>query len=598
MTTSNPITPEDPTPIAVPTTVTVSDLAQRLGEGPAKVVGELMKNGVMATINETIDFETAAIIAVELGHTITEEVLLETPRPSHARDAQGVVQERPPVVTIMGHVDHGKTSLLDAIRETSVATSEAGGITQHIAAYQASRGDRVITFLDTPGHEAFHAIRAHGVKITDVVVIVIAADDGVKQQTKEAVKLARAAEVGIVVAVNKVDKAEANVDRVKQEMAALGVLPDGPVWGGDVPFVEVSAKSKTGLDELLDMILLVSDIDAPTAVFEGLPQGVIIESHVESGRGPIITLLVEEGQLKVGDFMVAGSTYGKVRALEDFRGKKLKVATPGTPAVVLGFKAVADFGDWFEGVHTEREARDWLTSKDREGSIKSLTKPKSVSAGDIDRAVTEGQVKELAVLVKADAQGSLESVIQALQAVGNNEVRVRVVQSGVGDITENDINTATASGALVLGFHVAINSSVNQLAKRNTVTFKLYKVIYELLDDVREWLSSMLPPETIETELGTLEVLAIFKLTKDKIITGGKVLKGQLEQDARVQIIHAGEVMDEVDLIELRRGADLIQGAQSGEEVGLSLARAQAVPEVGDTLRFLRRRSQERRLEA
>lgn len=584
--------------IPVPSTVSVSDFAMRIGEGPAKVVGELMKNGVMATINETIDFETASIIASELGYTITEEILEETPRPSHTRDAQGHVQERPPVVTVMGHVDHGKTSLLDAIRETSIASGEAGGITQHIAAYQATRGDRVITFLDTPGHEAFHAIRAHGVKITDVVVIVIAADDGVKQQTKEAVKLAREAEVGIVVAINKVDKAEANVDRVKQEMAALGVLPDGPVWGGDVPFVEVSAKSKAGLDELLDMILLVSDIDKPTAVFEGLAQGVIIESHIESGRGPIITLLVEEGQLKVGDFMVAGSTYGKVRALEDFRGKKLKVATPGTPAVVLGFKAVADFGDWFEGVHTEREARDWLTTKDREGSIKSLTKPKSVSAGDIDRAVTEGQVKELAVLVKADAQGSLESVIQALQIAGNDEVRVRVVQSGVGDITENDINTATASGALVLGFHVAINSSVNQLAKRNGVTFKLYKVIYELLDDVREWLSSMLPPETIETELGTLEILAIFKVTKDKIITGGKVLQGQLENDARVQIIRDAEVLDEVDLIELRRGADLIQGAQSGEEVGLSLARATVLPEVGDTLRFLRRRSQERRLEA
>lgn len=587
--------PIEPTSIAVPATVSVADLATRLSESPAKLVAELMKNGVMATINETIDFETASIIATDLGYKLEEEAPAEEVRPSSRRTTQGKEQERPPVVTIMGHVDHGKTSLLDAIRESNVVARESGGITQHIGAYQVERGKRKITFLDTPGHEAFHAIRAHGVRITDVAVVVVAADDGVKQQTQEVIRLVREAGVGLVVAINKTDKPEADVNRVKQELVEAGVQPDD--WGGDVPCVEVSAKSRHGLEQLLDMVLLVSDIAKPMAVFEGPANGVIIESHIESGRGPVISLLIEGGHLRVGDYVVAGSTYGKIRALEDYRGEPLKEATPGTPAVALGFKAVADFGDWFEAVGSEKEARAWLGQRNREASIKSLTKPKSVSARDIEKAVTEGQVNELAVLIKADAQGSLESVVQALHLVGNDEVRVRIVQAGVGDITENDINTATASGALVLGFHTTLSSAVNQLAKRNNVTFKTYKVIYDLLDDAREWLSSMLEPETIEQELGKLEILAVFKTTRDKVICGGRITSGRFEPETLIQIFHAGEMIDEVALLELRRGADLLQGAQEDEECGVSLARHEAIPVVGDELRCIRRSTQERRLE-
>ena len=309
-----------------------------------------------------------------------------------------------------------------------------------------------------------------------------------------------------------------------------------------------------------------------------------------------MTVLVEEGVLRANQYLVAGSTYGKVRALENYKGERIKTAAPGTPALVLGFKSIPAFGDWFEVVESEKMARDWLNKRHREDSIKSLTKPKSVSVGDIERAVSEGQVKEIAVLLKADAQGSLESVSQALELVGNDEVRVRIVSAGIGDITENDINTATASGAIVLGFHVSINSAVNQLAKRQGVTFNLYKVIYELLDDVREWLSALLSPETVETELGVLEILAIFKTTKDKVICGGTVISGQMESGVTVQIMRDQEVLDEVELIELRRGTDVIAGAQSGEECGLSITRQSVVPEVGDRLRLIRRETKSRSL--
>lgn len=579
--------------IHIPESIVVHEFATLLDVPATKVIGELMRNGVMATINESIDFDTASIISEEFG----VEVELETEtdeRPIQDKQADGQKIARPPVVAVMGHVDHGKTSVLDAIRDTEIASREAGGITQHIGAYQVHRKDRILTFLDTPGHEAFSAIRAHGIQVTDVVVIVVAADDGVKQQTQEAIRLAKDAGVGIVIAINKIDKADADVNKIKQQLSEVKLIPDD--WGGDTPCVEVSAKNKTGLDDLLDMVLLVADIHKPEAVFVGPAGGVIIESHMEIGRGATITLLVERGTLQLGDYLVAGSTYGKVRSLEDFAGKHVKKATPSMPVVVTGFKSVPAFGDWFESVESEKIAREWQAKQERKSSIKSIVKPKSVNASDLARAVSRGAVKELAVIIKADAQGSLESITQALQLLGNDEVRVKIAASGVGSITEGDIHTATATGAIILGFHTSISAAVNQSAKRSGVAFQVYQVIYGLLDDVRGWLTDLLDPEVVETEVGELELLAIFKTTKDRVICGGKVTKGQAEADASIQIIRKGEVLTTTKLVELQKQMQPAQTVMAGEECGMAIERTELAPEVGDTFKFVRQEVRERSL--
>ncbi len=573
--------------VHIPQTITVGDFAKRLDMSPASLIGVLMKNGVMATINESIDFDTAVIIGDELGFDLKLEEVVDV-RPSDdltSSDELADLQDRPPVVAVMGHVDHGKTSLLDSIRNAQVVETESGGITQHIGAYQVERNKRTITFLDTPGHEAFSAIRAHGVRVTDVAVIVVAADDGVKPQTKEAIRLAQEADAGLVVAINKVDKADADVSKVKQQLSEIGLIPDD--WGGDVPCVEVSAKTGAGIDALLDMVLLVADLKKPQAHFAGSPRGVIIESNMETGKGAVVTLLVQEGRLKTGSIIVAGSTYAKIRALEDDKGNRIKAATPGMPVVVTGFKAVPAYGDWFEGVTSEKVAKDWLATKSRESSIKSLVRHKVVSAVDLERAVNRGQVKSVAVILKADTQGSVESIIQSLEAIGNDEVRINIVSSGIGDITENDINTANATGAIVLGFHVSIQSAVNQLAKRTNVTYQMYQIIYELLDDAREWLNGLLEPETVTTELGSLELLAIFKTAKDSVICGGKVVSGSVEPGVEIEVMRGGEVVGSTELLELKKGADIVQTALVDEECGMLVRRTMTFA-VGDTFRFIK----------
>lgn len=573
--------------VHIPETITVGDFAKRLDMSPASLIGVLMKNGVMATINESIDFDTAVIIGDELGFDLKLEEVVDA-RPSDelsSSDELTDLQDRPPVVAVMGHVDHGKTSLLDSIRNAQVVESESGGITQHIGAYQVERNKRTITFLDTPGHEAFSAIRAHGVRVTDVAVIVVAADDGVKPQTKEAIRLAQEADAGLVVAINKVDKADADVSKVKQQLSEIGLIPDD--WGGEVPCVEVSAKTGAGVEALLDMILLVADLKKPQAHFVGSPRGVIIESNMETGKGAVVTLLVQEGKLKTGSIIVAGSTYAKIRALEDDRGHRMKAATPGMPVVVTGFKAVPAYGDWFEGVVSEKVAKDWLAAKSRESSIKSLVRHKVVSAVDLERAVDRGQIKTVAVILKADTQGSVESIVQSLEAIGNDEVRINIVSSGIGDITENDINTANATGAIVLGFHVSIQSAVNQLAKRTNVTYQMYQIIYELLDDARAWLNGLLEPETVTTELGSLELLAIFKTAKDSVICGGKVVSGSVEPGVEIEVLRDGEVVGSTELLELKKGADVVQTALVDEECGMLVKRTMTFA-VGDTFRFIK----------
>jgi translation initiation factor IF-2 len=567
--------------IEIPQVISVGEFAELLGKGPAAVVGELMKNGVMATVNEQIDFDTAQIIGNELGFDIIPKAKEDEVRPNVVNDSEQIL--RPPVVAVMGHVDHGKTSLLDAIRSAEVALGEAGGITQHIGAYQVTKNDRVITFLDTPGHEAFSALREHGAKIADIAIIVVAADDGVKPQTREAIDHAREAGAALVVAINKIDKEGADTNRVKQELSEINVIPDD--WGGDTPCVEVSAKTGDGIPKLLEVVLLVADIVETKARVEGHGRGVVIESHLDTGMGPIVTLLIQEGTIGQGDWIIAGSSFGKIRTMVDFTGKKLKQATPAMPAVVSGLKSLPDFGNWFEQVKSEKEAKDWVDRQSRKKTYKSVTSIKSVTAEDIANAVTEGEVKGLPVVVKADVQGSLESLISAIEQVGNDEVRAKIVSSGVGDISEKDVQAATASGAIILGFNVSINAQVNQQAKREGVDFQLYKVIYELLDDVRDWLSSMLEPETIETEHAKLKILGVFKTTKDKVVCGGKVISGKITPDLQIKIIHSGKEIGTGKLLSLQKDKQSSKEAMQNEECGLEVSTNKNI-EMGDELVF------------
>lgn len=557
----------DPKRIEITAPIQVSEFAKLLDLSAADVVGALMRNGVMATINESIDYDTAAIIGGELGFEIAEA------QAGRGETAEAVdtslLKPRPPVVAVMGHVDHGKTSLLDAIRSSKVAAGEAGGITQHIGAYQVERKDRIITFLDTPGHEAFSAIRAHGAKTADIAIIVVAADDGVKPQTKEAIEHAKAASVSIVVAINKIDASGADVNRAKQELSEIGVVADD--WGGDIPTVGVSAKTGEGIENLLDVVLLVADIAEPKARVEGMARGVVIESHLSTGQGPVASALIQEGTLDVGDWIVLEDGYGKVRSLQDFRGKRIKSATPATPVVISGLKELPNYGDWIEEVESERAAKDWATSQARKQSAKSLVNVKSLSSADLARAVAEGDRKELNIIVKADAQGSLESLQSALEQIGNDNVGVKIVSIGIGDITESDINAATASGAIIVGFHVSIAAAVNQLAKRADVEFRLYKIIYELLDDIRSWLLSLLPPEIVETEMARLKVLGVFGARKKVQTVGGQVVSGKITPDLKVAIMRGKERVGEGKLQSLQRNKEVVKQVAEGDECGMQI---------------------------
>ena len=577
--------------VEAPEVITVGEFASLIGKGPAAVVGELMKNGVMATVNENIDFDTAQIIGAELGFEIIPKPADQAERPN--KEDSSPQKTRPPVIAVMGHVDHGKTSLLDAIRNAEVAAGESGGITQHIGAYQVTKNDRVITFLDTPGHEAFSALREHGAKIADIAIIVVAADDGVKPQTKEAIDHAKQAGASLVIAINKIDKEGADTNRVKQELSEIDVLPDD--WGGDVPCVEVSAKTGDGIAKLLEVVLLVADIVETKARATGLGRGVVIESHLDTGMGPIVTLLLQEGTLQTGDWIIAGSSYGKIRTMLDFKGNKLKQSTPAMPALVSGLKSLPDFGNWFEQVKTEREAKDWVERQSRKQSFKSVTSIKSKTAEDIANAMVEGDIKELPLVVKADVQGSLESLLTALGQVGNDEVRAKVVSSGVGDISESDVQAAAAAGAVILGFHVSINAAVNQQAKRSGVDFQLYKVIYELLDDVRGWLSSMLDPEIIETINAKLKILGVFKTTKDKVVCGGKVLSGKVVPGLEVRILRSGKLIGMGKLSSLQKDKQSAKEAMENEECGLEVATAKTI-EISDELEFITTSQQPRKL--
>ncbi len=569
--------------IAVAGVVRVGDFADKLNLPVARVITELMKNGVMATINEQIDFDTASIIAADLGFEVVAEQVEAKSAATGAGDDKTELKPRPPVVAVMGHVDHGKTSLLDAIRKTDVVSGEAGGITQHIGAYQIKYKNRLVTFLDTPGHAAFSALRAHGAKMTDVAVIVVAADDGVKPQTIEAIDHARSAGIQMVIAINKVDKDGADPLRVKQELNDLGLVAEE--WGGKTVMVEVSAKTGQNINQLLDLVLLVTDIEEIKARPTGPSEGVIVESHMATGKGPVATVLVQQGVLKLGDFIVTGSTYGKIRSLDDFRGQPLKQATPGTPAVISGLKIVPAFGDFFQSATSEKVAKDKVSANSRSETIKSLTKTRKIGAEDLSSVISAGQVKELNLVVKADVQGSLESLINSLGEMQNEEVAAKIVSSGVGDIGENDISFAKTAGALVLGFNVGVSATVRQLALREQVKLRMYTVIYELLDDIRDMLSGLMAPEVTETVVGELEVLKVFRTTKTQIICGGKVANGKVEPNLKLHITRAKEVIGEGEVTSVKKEQQAVKEAVEGELCGLSISTTTKIAE-GDRLQF------------
>ncbi len=583
--------------INVPEIIGVGEFAEKLGLPVTRVIAELMKNGVMATINEQIDFDTASIIGSELGYEVEAEAAPEAEAVStsaQAKLADGEGAARPPIVAVMGHVDHGKTSLLDAIRKSHVAEKEAGGITQHIGAYQVKRGDRWITFIDTPGHEAFSALRQHGARLTDVAVIVVAADDGVKPQTKEAIRHAREAGVKMVVAITKIDKEGADPNRVRQELSELGLIPEA--WGGDTVMVDVSAKTGEGIEQLLDLVLLVADIEDLRARPDGPAAGQIIESHLDTGRGPVATVLVQTGRLAVGDYVVAGGTYAKVRNLTDYRGKRIQHADPGMPSVVTGFKAVPSFGDMFRVVASDKAAREAAAATTRREQAKTLG-VKKIDVGALSDAITAGNVRELNVVLKADTKGSLESLLESLERLRSDEVAVKVVSSAVGDIAESDIAFAKTAGALLIGFNVSLNSGLKALASRENVTVRLYRVIYELTDDLRDALSQMLPPEVVETVVGKLEIKGVFKTTKTNVVCGGTVTEGRVAPGLKLRVRRGKELIGEGTLTSLQKDRADAKEAVEGETCGLNVATSVGI-ELGDHLEFFTREERARTLEA
>lgn len=557
------------TKIEIEDMITVGSLAEKLMLPATKLITELMKNGVMATVNERIDFDTAQIIVGELDLDI--ELVKKQVQASASREKRAVSDKavsRPPVIAVMGHVDHGKTSLLDAIRGDQVAKGEAGGITQHISAYQIQHNDRAITFLDTPGHEAFAALREHGAQLTDLVILVVAADDGIKPQTIEAIRFANKAGVKIIVAANKMDKEGADVNRLYSQLSEHGLMWDG--WkGGDTPVVPVSAKTKQGIPELLDMVLLVADVEELRADAEVPAAGLVIEAHMEQGRGPVAIALVEAGKLHPGDFITAGSAYARIRNLETTDGKPLKEAGPSTPVVITGFKSLPEFADEFQAVKDEKTARQAANSaaKERKNGSGHL----DINSSELIRIINRSnQVAELNIIVKADVQGSLTSVIDSLKALDTEEVAIRVVGSGVGNINDNDVHLAHTSNAIVYGFNVSVPSNIKQIASRDRVSVRLYSIIYELIDDAKEEMSKLLAPEIIETELGTLVVRGIFKTTKTEVICGGEVTKGKLVTPALARVMRDKEQLAEVEITNLKRGPQDTKEVFEGEMCGLS----------------------------
>lgn len=575
--------------VAIADSVTVGELATTLNLPVTTLIGELFKNGIAATINQRLDFETASIIVEELGLEVRLEKKAAQTHERQVHQLSDHAVPRPPIVAVMGHVDHGKTSLLDAILDKKTAAGEAGGITQHISAYQTERKGRMITLLDTPGHEAFAALRQHGAVLTDVVIIVVAADDGVKPQTVEAIRFARSANAKIVVAINKIDKDTANPQLVKTQLASEhGLNPEE--WGGDTVMVEVSAKTGQNLEKLLDMVLLVADLEDLRADEDTPAEGLVIEAHMETGRGAVVGLLVEHGQLKPSHYLVAGTAYGRVRTMTDFRGRAMKLAGPSTPVNVTGFKELPQFGDSFHIAKSEKEARQLATQAklDQEKMAAST----NVTGADILKMMNQKHdAEEFNVIVKADVQGSLTSVIDSLKLIETNgEVELRVIGHGVGNISENDIHLATGEHTVIYGFNVELPPAVKRLATREKVEVRLFRVIYELLDDAKASMEALLAPEVVETEIGTLTVKGVFRTMREEVIAGGEVMSGKVYKGLLARLKRGGEQIAEVEVSSVQRQQTEAKEVFEGDMCGLSLKTAKKViVEEGDTLEFFTR---------
>ena len=559
--------------ITVPETITVADLAHKMSLKAAEVIKVLMKLGTMATINQVLDQETAMIVVEELGHVATR-AKLDEPDAFLAEQqdsaAEVKLEPRAPVVTVMGHVDHGKTSLLDAIRRTRVASGEAGGITQHIGAYHVDTPRGMVTFLDTPGHEAFTAMRARGAKVTDAVVLVVAADDGVMPQTIEAINHAKAAKVPIVVALNKIDKPEANPDRVKQDLATKEVVPEE--WGGDTMFVEVSAKTGKGIDALLERILLQAEVLELKAPRDAPAKGVVVESRLDKGRGPVATVLVQSGTLKRGDVVLAGAVFGRVRAMLDENGGNLDTAGPSIPVEILGLSDVPAAGSEVLVLGDERKAREIALFRQGRFRDVKLAKQQSAKLENIFEQMGEGQAKTLSLIIKADVQGSYEGLAHALSGLSTGEVRVNIVHAAVGGITESDVNLALASKAVIIGFNARADAAARKLAEHGGVDIRYYNVIYEAVDDVKAALSGLLAPEKKESVLGLVEVRQIFKISKVGTVAGCYVSEGLVRRSgANVRVLRDNVVIHDGELDSLKRFKDDAREVKAGFECGLSI---------------------------
>ncbi len=579
--------------------ITVGELAEKLNLPVVQLVGELFKNGIVATINQRIDVETAEIIVEELGLDVKIERRVESSAPAQKeRVVSDTATERPPIVAVMGHVDHGKTSLLDAILDTKVVEGEAGGITQHISAYQTIRKGRPITLLDTPGHEAFAALRQHGAALTDVVIIVVAADDGVKPQTIEAIRFAREANAKIVVAINKIDKEAANPDMVKAQLASEHNL-NPEEWGGDVIMVPISAKRGDNLDKLLDMVLLTADLEELKADVDVPAEGLVIESHMETGRGAVVGLLIEQGTLARGNFMVAGTAYGKVRTLLNYKNEQIAKAGPSTPVTVTGFKEIPQFGDRFEIVKSEKEARN-LIEKHRQENAEAAASTNVTGADLLKMMSQQHDAADFNVIVRADVQGSLTSVIDSLKLIDTKgDVTLRIVSSGVGNISENDVRLAIGSDkTIIYGFNVDLPPAVKRLAQRDRVEIRIYKVIYELLDNALHSMSDLLAPEVVEAEVGALTVKGVFRTLKDQVICGGEVTSGKITAGLLTRVKRGDEQLAEVTVEHVQRQQVEAKEVFEGEMCGLSLKTdKKLLVEEGDKLEFFTRELVKRELQ-
>jgi len=569
--------------IAVPETITVADLAHKMSVKAAEIIKAMMKLGTMVTINQVLDQETAMIVVQEMGHKAIA-AKLDDPDALLAESSQASSAEslpRPPVVTVMGHVDHGKTSLLDTIRRTRVASGEAGGITQHIGAYHVETAKGVVTFLDTPGHEAFTAMRARGAKVTDIVILVVAADDGVMPQTKEAIAHAKAGNVPIVVAINKIDKPEANPDRVKQELVAESVLPEE--YGGDSQFVEVSAKTGQGIDNLLDAILLQAEVLELRAPRDAPAKGIVIESRLDKGKGPLATILVHSGTLKRGDVVLAGAVFGRVRAMTDETGKSVASAGPAIPVEIQGLSDVPLAGEDVMALGDERKAREIALFRQGKFRDVKLAKQQAAKLENMFEQLAESEIKSLALIVKADVQGSYEALANALTKLSTGEVKVNIVHAAVGGITESDVNLALASKAVIIGFNTRADVAARKLAEHAGVDIRYYDIIYEAVDEVKAALSGMLAPEQKESRLGLVEVREVYKISKVGTVAGCYVLEGVVRRGSKIRLLRDNVVVFDGELDSLKRFKDDVREVKAGFECGLSLKNYNDV-EKGDQL--------------